>query len=286
MPNNGPVNFKAAGIVRHLFDNGEQLVLQEFLGGDDLHTPLNLSCYLLSLRVFSPYAPVKIARPIMRQTWQNLTFLHWRFEAEAIRRVLPPHLQLDTFDGSAWIGLAPFVLAGVRPFGLPSTPWISQFPETNVRTYVIGPDGQPGVWFFTLEADRLIGVLAARIWFKLPYRWAAMSVTASQNVIEYRSRRSSWFGKGSTDLEIQIGQHLDAQDFDHFLTARYRLYAVHKDTVAYAAIEHDPWPLQRGTILRLNEDLIVNSGVPAPAGEPVVHFSRQLQVRVGPLTWF
>ena len=92
----------------------------------------------------------------MRQTWRNLTFLHWRYPAEVVRRILPSQLTLDTFDGSAWIGLAPFVLAGVRPFGLPATPWISRFPETNVRTYVLGPDGQPGVWFFTLEADRCL----------------------------------------------------------------------------------------------------------------------------------
>lgn len=240
---------------------------------------------MATTRVFSPYAPVKIVRPIMRQTWQDLTFLHWRYDAEAIRQVLPAQLTLDTFDGNAWVGLAPFVLAGVSPFGLPPVPWISQFPETNVRTYVLGPDGKPGVWFFTLEADRLIGVLAARAWYKLPYRWAAMSVSVGEKVIEYRSERNALFGKGSTDLAIEIGEKFAAQDFDNFLTARYRLYAVHRNRVAFAEIDHDPWPLQSGKVLRLNENLIANSGVAAPVGEPHVHFSRQLEVRVGPLHW-
>jgi uncharacterized protein YqjF (DUF2071 family) len=222
----------------------------------------------------------------MRQTWSNLTFLHWAYDAEAIRRRLPPELMVDTFDGVAWIGLAPFVLAGVRPFGLPSTPWISQFPETNVRTYVLGPDGKPGVWFFTLEADRLIGVLAARAWYKLPYRWAAMSVSAGEKTVEYRSRRHALFGRGSADLAIKIGEKFATEDFDHFLTARFRLYTVHRGRVGYAEIDHDPWPLQSGRVLRLDEDLIVNSGVPTPGGEPVVHFSRELQVRVAGLRWY
>jgi uncharacterized protein YqjF (DUF2071 family) len=249
------------------------------------------NCYLTdeqvlpTKRIFSPYAPVTITRPIMRQTWQDLTFLHWRYDPEVIRRALPPQLTLDSFDGSAWVGLAPFVLAGVRPFGLPPMPWISRFPETNVRTYVLGPDGQPGVWFFTLEADRLLAVLAARACYKLPYRWAAMSVQASGQTVEYRSRRNRLFGQGATDLALEVGATLQTQDFDNFLTARFRLYAVHRSRVAFAEIDHDPWPLQRGKVVRLDEDLIVNSGVPAPVGEPVVHFSRALQVRVAPLRW-
>jgi uncharacterized protein YqjF (DUF2071 family) len=237
-------------------------------------------------RTFSPYAPVKITRPIMRQTWQNLTFLHWRYDPAVIRKTIPTELTLDTFDGSAWVGLAPFVLAGVRPFGLPSTPWISTFPETNVRTYVSGPDGVPGVWFHTLEADRLIAVLAARAWYKLPYRWAAMKVKATDALIEYSSKRKSSFGKGSTDIAIEPQDKIVAQDLDNFLTARYRLYTVHKGRVGYGQIDHDPWPLQHGRVARLDEDLILNSGVPAPTGEPLVHFSRELQVHVAPLRWF
>ncbi len=222
----------------------------------------------------------------MRQTWRNLTFLHWRYDPPVIRRTIPPQLTLDTFDGSAWVGLAPFVLASVKPFGFPSTPWISTFPETNVRTYVLGPDGEPGVWFHTLEADRLIGVLAARAWYKLPYRWAQMSVKTGGKTIEYRSARKALFGKGTTDVGIEMGEPCDVRDLDNFLTARYRLYTVHKGKVGYAQIDHEPWPLRHGRVLRLEEDLIFHSGVPAPAGEPLVHFSTELQVRVGPLRWF
>jgi len=113
-----------------------------------------------------------------------------------------------------------------------------------------------------------------------------MTVSAGEAVVEYRSKRNALFGKGSTDLAIEIGEKFVAQDFDNFLTARYRLYAVHRNRVAFAEIEHDPWPLQNGKLLRLNEDLVENCGLAAPTGEPYVHFSRQMEVTVGPLRWF
>jgi uncharacterized protein YqjF (DUF2071 family) len=108
-----------------------------------------------------------------------------------------------------------------------------------------------------------------------------MNVYASAHSVEYRSTRKAPFGKGTTDIAIEIGTPLETRDLDHFLTARYRLYTFHKGRVIRAQIEHAPWPLQHGRVLRLNEDLILNSGVPAPKGEPLVHFSRELQVTAG-----
>jgi len=221
----------------------------------------------------------------MLQVWRNLTFLHWRYEAATIARTLPPGLTLDTFDGSAWIGLVPFVLAGVQPYGFPALPWISEFPETNVRTYVRDADGQSGVWFYTLEAARLPAVMLARTWYHLPYRWAAMQVHRQGSQIEYLSRRSRLFGKGNTDIAIEIADPMETTDLDHFLTARYRLYAAAGNRLAYAQIEHEPWPLRAGTVTRLNEDLIENSGVPRPKGMPLVHYSEELNIKAESLRW-
>jgi uncharacterized protein len=221
----------------------------------------------------------------MRQVWRSLTFLHWRYDAEIIASRLPRGLTLDTFDGSAWVGLVPFVLAGVQLHGLPALPWISEFPETNVRTYVRGADGERGVWFFTLEADRLAAVILARAWYKLPYRWAAMRVRRRGSAVEYRSRRSRLFGQGSSLIGIEIGGAVDPTELDHFLTARFRLYAAAKGHIAYAQIEHPPWPLRRATITALNETLMENSGVPAPKGEPLIHYSDELHVKAEALRW-
>jgi uncharacterized protein YqjF (DUF2071 family) len=221
----------------------------------------------------------------MRQVWRNLTFLHWRYDPAAIASRLPRGLALDTFDGAAWVGLVPFVLAGVQLRGLPTLPWISEFPETNVRTYVRGADGERGVWFFTLEADRLAAVMAARVWYHLPYRWASMRVERQGSTVEYHSQRSLLFGQGSTAIGIKIGSVLEAKALDHFLTARFRLYTAVRGRIAYAQIEHPPWPLRHASVTALNENLIQNSGVPPPQGPPLVHYSEELLVKAEGLQW-
>ena len=223
----------------------------------------------------------------MLQHWQNLTFLHWRYEPEIIRRLLPQGLQVDTFDGCAWVGLTPFVLYRLRVPFTPAAPWISRFPETNVRTYVKGPDGERGVWFFTLEADRLLAVLAARAIYRLPYCWAAMRVRQrSEQVMEYRSQRKHPFPPAQTDIAIRRGERIVSGPFDNFLTARYRLYTTVGKHVAFADIEHEPWSLHTGTVLRLQQDLLERCGLPRPMGEPTVHFSIDLGVQIGRLQLF
>lgn len=221
----------------------------------------------------------------MLQVWRCLTFLHWRYDPAVIAPTLPKNLALDTFDGSAWIGLVPFVLAGVQPYNLPVIPWISEFAETNVRTYVRDANGNRGVYFYTLEAARLLAVLAARTWYHLPYRWAKMQVNRSGAEIEYRSKRNPIFGKGNTEIRIQIGPAIESNDLANFLTARFRLYTAHRNRIAYAQIEHYPWPLQQAKLMNLNETLIANSGVPAPTAEPLIYYSEVLSVKAGALQW-
>jgi uncharacterized protein YqjF (DUF2071 family) len=220
----------------------------------------------------------------MLQLWQNLTFLHWRYQPEIVQRLLPRQLKVDTFDGSAWVGLVPFMLCGLRVPFTPATPWISRFPETNVRTYVKGPDGGRGVWFFTLEADRLLAVLGARVFYHLPYRWATMQVRQrNEQVTEYWSRRKPPFGQAYTDLAIARGERMVSGPLEHFLTAQFRLYTRFGQRIAYASIEHQPWSLSSGRVLRLEQDLVERCGLPSPTGEPIVHFSPELAVRIGKL---
>jgi uncharacterized protein YqjF (DUF2071 family) len=168
------------------------------------------------------------------------------------------------------------------PF-MPAVPWISSFPETNVRTYVRGPDGKRGVWFFTLEADRLVAVLAARISYGLPYRWAAMKVAASGANVQYTSDRKKPFGAAETRIAIEAGQPIQTSDFDNFLTARYRLYTRSLSRLAFADIEHAPWTLHRARLIRLQQDVVEHSGLPRPSGDPILHHSYDLRVRIGRL---
>jgi len=215
----------------------------------------------------------------MRQTWRRLTFLHWPYAPQLIRRFIPAGLELDTYDGAAWVGLVPFEIYG--------TPGIPHFPETNLRTYVIGPDGSRAVWFFSLEAARLAAVIGARVGYHLPYFWARMRITSESGAIRYRSRRH-WPHESSamTDIVIQPGEPYKSDQLterDHFLTARYRLYATSLRGLRYAQIEHPPWPLARATVVELRQTLFDHAGLQAHQGPPIAHYSAELAVRIGRL---
>jgi uncharacterized protein YqjF (DUF2071 family) len=227
----------------------------------------------------SEHPPGPVKWPLMFQAWTRLTFLHWRYPAEAIRPLLPRGIELDTFDGSAWIGLTPFLLTGLRPPLLPALPWISQFPEMNVRTYVRGPGGERGIWFFTLEADRLAAVLGGRLFYRLPYRWAGMRVRYEPGKVEYTSRR--WFGQGTAKIFVRIGSRIRVNERERFLTARFRLYTVFASRVVFAQVEHPPWPLMSAAVIRLEQNVIESSGLPEPIGQPLAHFSPGVHVRIG-----
>jgi uncharacterized protein len=218
-----------------------------------------------------------LRRVAMRQTWRRLTFLHWPYDPELIRRFIPAGLELDTFDNAAWIGLVPFE---IHDF-----PGIPHFPETNLRTYVIGPDGSRAVWFFSLEAARLIAVLGARVAYHLPYFWAKMNVTVEDDAIHYSSHRQ-WPHDPSamTDIVVRPGELYKSEDLeerDRFLTARYRLYSTARGRLKYAQIEHPPWPLARASVVALGESLFAASGLPSPRGAPIVHYSHELSVSIG-----
>ena len=228
----------------------------------------------IDARPITPWAPLNLDRVAMRQTWRRLTFLHWPYDPATVRRLLPQGLELDTFAGAAYVGLIPFEIHNLR--GIP------HFPETNVRTYVIGPDGSRAVWFFSLDAGRLLAVIGARAGYGLPYFWAGMRLSAGDGIIRYMSRRK-WphSAEHFTDIAIQPGDHVGLTERDHFFTARYRLYTVMLGRLAYAQIEHAPWPLARATVLELNQNLIEAAGLPAPRGAPLAHYSEELDVKIG-----
>lgn len=227
----------------------------------------------------SEYPPHPVKRPIMFQGWERLTFLHWEYEADVIRRHLPPGVEIDTFDGVAWVGLTPFVVSHLRPPFFPAIPWISSFPEMNVRTYVRGPDGERGIWFFTLEADRLAAVVGARLSYGLPYRWAAMRVQMNSGDMIYSSHRH--LGAATAQIRIRRKSGIRPNALERFLTARYRLYTRIAGRLAFAQVEHEPWPLEGASAIELQQDVIQKSGVAAPKGEPLVHFSPGTYVRIG-----
>jgi uncharacterized protein YqjF (DUF2071 family) len=124
--------------------------------------------------------------PIMYQSWGKLLFVHWPVPAELLRPLIPDPLVIDTFNASAWLGITPFTMWGVRPVFLPPIPIVSQSHELNVRTYV-HLDGVPGIWFFSLDASNPIAVLGARLTFYLPYFNARMSLEQRDRTIYFKA---------------------------------------------------------------------------------------------------
>ena len=167
----------------------------------------------------------------MLQDWNCLTFLHWPYHPEALQRLLPHGLMIDVFEDTAWLGLTPFHVSDLRPLGLPAMPWLSGFPETNVRTYVRGPGGTRGVWFFALEAANPLAVRTAHLAYGLPYRWAAMDIDNSGDLVEYESQRHDSTGAYSRIL-IRPGAALRTSPLTAFLTARFRLYTTVRGKLA------------------------------------------------------
>ncbi len=222
--------------------------------------------------------PHRLVRPLMRQEWVDLTYLHWPVPAEEVAQRLPAGLQPELFDGSAWVGLVPFQMRGIGlPVG-PGVPYLGTFPETNVRTYVTGARG-PGVWFDSLEASRLLPAAMARIAFGLPYMWAKMSIDRTERTIRYRARRR-WGGPGAeSDVTVRIGPPAASSELDVFLSARWRLYSTWRGRLLHAPVEHPPWEL-RAAEAEVGDGLVTAAGY-SIEGDPLVRFSRGVPVRVG-----
>jgi uncharacterized protein YqjF (DUF2071 family) len=218
--------------------------------------------------------PHRVAFPLMDQDWVDLSFLHWRYDAERVRQLLPAGVTLDTFDGDAWVGIVPFLLRVRVPRG-PVLPWVGVFPETNVRTYVRGPDGHAGIWFLSLDAPRRLAMWAARRMYSLPYHAAATRMRCDGPTRDYASWRTSGQHRGaSSRARVSVGERIaesDVTPLEHFLTARWRLYAAVPGGIATARVEHEPWILKRATATGVDARLVVAAGLPLPTGEPVVH---------------
>jgi uncharacterized protein YqjF (DUF2071 family) len=223
----------------------------------------------------------------MYQTWSRISFLHWSYDPRLLQRLLPGGLRPQTFGGRAWVGVTPFLLQDLRTPVAPALPWFTSFPETNVRTYVRGPDGREGLWFFSLDAARLEPVLVARSTYALPYMWSQMTVKRDGPILRYRSRRR-WPGPtpATSAITLEIGDPLapeELDDFDHYLTARWQLYTTLGRLLARSNVEHQPWPLHRAAVHELDSNLVTAAGLPAPQGEPVVHWSPGVRTRISAL---
>jgi uncharacterized protein len=224
---------------------------------------------------------------VMAQVWHDLLFAHWPLDPEALRPLLPDSLRIDTFEGQAWIGVIPFRMSGVRPRLVPPVPWLSAFPELNVRTYVTAED-KPGIWFFGLEAGNRLAVAAARSWFHLPYFHAEMSLQEAGGWIRYRSRRihrgappADFAGRYRPRGEVALAA---PGTLARWLTERFCLYTLDGGgRLVRGEIHHAQWPLQAAEAEIETNTMTRPHGLALPDVPPLLHFARRIEAVVWPL---
>jgi uncharacterized protein YqjF (DUF2071 family) len=220
-------------------------------------------------------------QPAMRQNWENLLFLHWAVDPDLLRPLMPPDLELDTFDGKAWIGVTPFALTGLQLLSLPPVPGLDSFLEINVRTYV-HYKGIPGLWFFSLDASKMIPALAARVLFALPYFQAEMKSSRSGESFRFDSKRAiepaaHFHATWRTGLRLREPA---LHSLAFFLVERYCFFADVGDGFTMTRIYHSPWILEEATVSSLQSTMVGTLGLPEPSDAPLAHFSHSMHVEI------
>jgi uncharacterized protein YqjF (DUF2071 family) len=219
---------------------------------------------------------------VMGQTWDDLLFAHWRVPLDAVRAHVPHELEVELHDGSAWVGITPFRVSGLRARGTLPLPGVSSFLELNVRTYVRAADEKPGIWFFSLDAASRAAVEVARRAYKLPYFHARMSATPNGEWIDYECARIDEPGRVFSGRYRPIGPTINAEpgSREAFLVERYCLYTTDEQArLRRAEIHHEPWPLQAA-----EAEIELASIAPVElTGDPILHFSRRLDIVIWPL---
>jgi uncharacterized protein YqjF (DUF2071 family) len=221
--------------------------------------------------------PVPEGTWVQAQTWDDLLFAHWRVEEESLRAIVPDEIPIDTFDGSAWLGITPFRITGFRLRGTLPLPVVSSFPEINVRTYST-IDEKPGIWFFSLDTPNRFAVEAAKRTYRLPYYHSRASLRRRGDSVDYRNDRAGARFDATYAPHSAVTPPV-AGTLEHFLTERYCLYTIHGGDVHRADIHHPPWPLQEA-----EADIRENTMSPvALEDEPLLHYSARQDVVIWPL---
>lgn len=217
----------------------------------------------------------------MTQRWEDVAFLHWRVDPDVVSSMLPAGLEPDTHGGEAWVGLVPFRMVGIAGGNGPAIPYLGTFPETNVRTYVVGHDG-PGVWFHSLESSRLLPVVMARLGYGLPYFHAAMRfhTLGSRRIYNTLRRWPGPRGVGGA-VRASVGDPVvSPSELDIFLTARWRLYSERRGRLYSAEVRHPEWPLRKLDVELWDDELLRVAGYPGSEERPHALFSDGVEVDV------
>ena len=232
----------------------------------------------------TPTSPRPVRTTVFRQAWLDLTLVHWALDPDVVAPLLPNGVRPDVLEGVTQVGLIAFRMRDIGIGPSPAIPYFGSFAETNVRLYTVDETGRRGVFFLSLDADRLVPVLVARA-LGVPYRWSRMSVAGTGDERVYACRRR-WPGPaGATSrLVVRTGAAIaEPSELERFVTARWGLHLRGRTGTAYWPNEHAEWPLHRAELVEIDDDLVAATGLPGPLGSPTsVLWSPGVRVRFGP----
>lgn len=234
-------------------------------------------------------SPLRTGPWIMRQRWHNLLFAHWPVDPHLLRQTVPAELDLDTFAGEVWLGLVVFRLSGIKLRGLPEVKAVASFPEVNVRTYVTY-QGQPGVYFVSLDADNPLAVAIARPWYGLNYYNAEIHYGKDANGFHFKSRRIE---RGLPEARLDVTYAPMGEEpstpkagsiqLQKWLTERYCYYSVSQGRVRRCDIEHPPWGLQSARASFRENSMALAYGLRVDGADALLHYSHFMEAHVWPL---
>lgn len=220
------------------------------------------------------------ARPAGSQRWESLLFCHWEVPTSQLRQLVPADLELDTWEGRAFVGIVPFKMRNIRPWWLPGA-FSFNFLETNVRTYVVHR-GRPGVYFFSLDASSMLAVWAAKIGWSLPYYYAAMSSDEDAGRIGYESSRHR--GAACHQAHFRIGNQLGPSPpntLEFFLFERYLLFVQRGGGIYCGQVHHPPYDVWTADLDSLEDSLLTAAGLSPEQSMPQLsHYSPGVDVDV------
>jgi uncharacterized protein YqjF (DUF2071 family) len=220
--------------------------------------------------------------PVIHQSWGKLLFMHSEVPVDVLRPLIPRPLEIDTFKDKAYVALTPFTMWNVRPMFLPAVPFVSAFHELNVRTYV-HLNGEPGVWFFSLDANSALSVWGARLLYHLPYFYSRIELKEDGDSIDYRLRRTAEMSaRFHANWTVEKGEsfHAIPGSIEFFLAERYSLFTEHNKAIYRCRIHHEAWPLRYATLESFETDLFQVNGLPVPEGDPMLHSGGPVDVEI------
>ena len=220
---------------------------------------------------------------IMKQTWKDVLFAHYPVQKKVLEKLVPSVLPLDTYNGTCWVSIVPYLTSSMHPRGFPPIPGMAAYPGFNIRTYVT-LNGKPGVYFFRLTAANFLAAHFAKTFFRLPYLYMDMKYKKVKNLIVFESEKKTGLQLLCNYKSISDPVPTEKGSLEEWLVERYCVYTVNKKGVPLRGdILHEPWLLEKAEAEFHQNTLLSSLNIVAENEKPILHYAKSRVVRFWPI---